>query len=74
MSTVQLLKESNVARFGTYTLVILLYVIYTLGTLLQWGVTGDVVARTAAIRIGGATVAFIVGLALIRWFFERAGD
>lgn len=73
MGTLGAIKQSNLARFGTYGLVILWYVIFTFGTLLQYGFTG-VTAETPAIRIGVASVAFIVALGLIRWFFEAKGN
>lgn len=73
MGTLGAIKRSNVARFGTYGLVILWYVIFVLGTLLQFGFGGQDL-RTQAIRLGVASVVFIVILGLFRWFFETQGS
>lgn len=73
MGTLGAIKQSNVARYATYGLVVLWYVIFVLGTLLQFGF-GGLGLRTQAIRIGVASVAFIVMLALLRWFFETQGN
>lgn len=69
MSTLRAIKQSNVARYGTYLLVIMLYVIYVLGTLLQFGF-GGAGLRQQGIRIAVASVVFILALMLLRWFFE----
>lgn len=73
MGTLGALKQSNVARYGTYGLVVLWYVIFSLGTLFQFGF-GGAGLREQGIRLLAASVAFIVLLALIRWFFTTASD
>lgn len=69
MSMLRAIKQSNVARYGTYLLVIMLYAIYVLGTLFQFGF-GGAGLRQQAIRVAAASVAFIIALMLLRWFFE----
>ncbi|MDZ7701190.1 MAG: hypothetical protein U5J98_03520 [Halobacteriales archaeon] len=72
MSTMRSIKQSNVARFGTYGLVILWYVIFVLGTLLQFGF-GAAGLRQQGVQLAIASVVFIALLMIIRWFFESKG-
>lgn len=69
MSTLRAIKQSNVARYGTYLLVVLLHVIYVLGRPLQFGF-GGAGLRQQATRFVAASVVFLLALMLLRWFFE----
>lgn len=73
MSTLGAIRRSNVARFGTYGLVVLWYAIFALGSLLQVGFGGGGDLRTQAIRFGVASVGFVLIIGLLRWFFETQG-
>lgn len=69
MNVIGGLRRSGLARLGMYALVVLLYVVYVLATLLEFGF-GGLGLEPIARRIVGASGIFIIALAILRWFFE----
>lgn len=69
MSALGAIRRSNLARLGTFALIILFYVVYVLGSLLEFGF-GQPGIDPITRRVGGASVALIVALLVLRWFVE----
>ncbi len=75
MSGVEGLRHSGLARLGLRSLMILAYLVYVAGTVLQVGLD-RIVADFPLAEYLGATVVLVVGLLFVNWFFETesAGD
>ena len=71
MATESGIRTSGVSRLGLLALIILAYLIYTVGKLLEVGLD-RLLIDFPVVEIGGATAGLIVGLLFVRWFFETA--
>lgn len=69
MSAVAGLRHSGLSRMGLLALIVLGYVVYIAGVLLEH--RDNIVADFPLVEVAGATVALIVGLLFVRWFFIR---
>lgn len=70
MSAVRAIRQSNLARLGMSALVVLLYIIYVVGKLLEFGLVGPI-REAPVVEITGASAGLIIGLLLIHRFFQR---
>ena len=71
MGVVEGLRHSGISRLGLMALIVLAYVVYVAGVLLEAG--AELLTAFPTAEVGGATAALVVALLLVRWFFVRAG-
>lgn len=69
MATGSGIRTSGVSRLGLLALIVLAYLIYIAGKLLEVGLAGLVTDFPAA-EVGWATAALIVALLFVQWFFR----
>lgn len=69
MATESGIRTSGVSRLGLLALMILAYLIYTVGKLLEAGMD-RLLTDPPIVEVVGATAVLIVGLLFVRWFFE----
>ena len=69
MSVVEGLRHSGLSRVGLLALIVLGYLVYLAGVLLE--ARDHLLTAFPVVEVGGATAALIVGLLFVQWFFVR---
>lgn len=69
MSVVSGLRRSGLSRLGLLALIVLAYLVYIVGRLLEVGL-GRLVTDFPVVDVVGSTAGLIVGLLFVQWFFQ----